>query len=47
MNNLRNSAAYESPVTELLTLELEGAVLAESKNSAKYNSFTQGSDINF
>ena len=47
MNKTKNFATYESPVTELLTLELEGAVLADSNASATYEPYTQGNAINF
>ena len=53
MKTTKNHAAYVSPATELLSLELEGAVLSGSpatvtdRNNGAYNSFTQGDNIDF
>lgn len=53
MKTTKNHAAYVSPTTELLSLELEGAVLSGSpatvtdRNYGAYNPFTPGDAINF
>ena len=46
MKNINKTATYESPMTELLNLEVEGCVLANSTTSS-HNPFTTGDDINF
>ena len=53
MKTTKNYAAYVSPATELLSLELEGAVLSGSpatvtdRNYGAYKPFAPGDDINF
>lgn len=53
MKTTNNLAAYVSPTTELLSLELEGAVLSGStpqvtdRNYGAYKPFTPGDNIDF
>lgn len=51
MKTTNNYATYQSPVSELLSVEFEGTVLAQSPttNSASYTPFIQaeGTDLNF
>lgn len=47
MEKTLNLATYESPNTEVFTIETEGAILTDSLNGVGHSGFTQGDDINF
>ena len=45
MEKTLNVATYESPNTEVFTIETEGAILNNSLNGVGHDGFTPGDDI--
>lgn len=47
MEKTLNLETYESPNTEVFTIETEGAILTDSLNGVGHNPYTNGGDIDF
>ncbi len=47
MEKTLNLETYESPNTEVFTIETEGAILTDSLNGVGHNPYTNGDDIDF
>lgn len=47
MEKTLNLETYESPNTEVFTIETEGAILADSLNGVGHDGFTPGDGIDF
>lgn len=47
MKKTLNLETYESPNTEVFTIETEGAILTDSLNGAGHDPFTDGGGLDF
>ena len=47
MDKTLNLETYESPNTEVFTIETEGAILADSLNGVGHGGYSNGGDIDF